>query len=222
MNRAFRIVCVSILCLCFKCVVHAQNLVAFPQGDAGWKVEISPQASANTAPPVAAPAHPVHVEVTQLNKVKRIEITWSDGKKTEKWVIPGLPVVFNEDPRDGTVRPRQYGGPAEAADNAAFTYDSFAFTWITPQCLQEKDPISYKGKQCFHYLGSITVTFPVKRAPMKREAWIDASTLLPVALNTDDMQSVFTFQDPPPTGTLTPPPAFQKEITYYKIVMGYP
>jgi hypothetical protein len=57
--------------------------------------------------------------------------------------------------------------------------------------------------------------------PVKREAWIDSTTLLPVALNTGDSFCVFTYL-PPPTGPLNVPDNFQKAIANYKHVMGYP
>ena len=101
--------------------------------------------------------------------------------------------------------------------------DASAFDWITPQDLKEPDPVSHLQKQCYHYVGSVSFTLAInapKMPPAKREAWIDSKTLFPVELDTDSAQYVFTFSDKPPTGPLTMPPKFQKEVNYYKAVNG--
>ena len=205
------------------------DFVTFPTEDASWTVDITnhPSAASASAPGTAKngppPAYPTHVAVTQKGKLKRIQITWSDGKKTERWVISGLPVTFNEDPRNGQVRPIQNGSFHEKLSNLSFSYDTFAFNWITADSLQGKDPVSYQGKQCFHYLGTAGIAMDDFRdSQSKREAWIDSKTGLPVALDTGDAISTYTFSDKPPTDPLVPPPAFAKEFIYYKAVLGVP
>ena len=195
----------------------------FPQGDAAWTVDMQSGSSGggSTQPQIQ------HAEVTQLNHLKRVHLVWDDGKTTEKWMIPGLPVVFVQDPQTGKVRPKQDGGPEQLLENFLNNYDEAAFSWVTPASLKEKDPIDYGGKQCFHYVGEVVIPNMTRNEPgdhsqHMREAWIDAKTLLPVALNNGQSTSTFKFQDKPPTGPLLPPPAFKKEIAYYKGVMGYP
>jgi hypothetical protein len=194
------------------------DLFVFPTADAAWTVDITQESSTP-----ARGAYLKHVEVTQVDKLKKIHLDWSDGTSSEKWTIPGLPVTFVQNPRTGTVWPQQNGSAMQTSSNFGLTYDSFAFAWIKPENLQEKTPISYQGKQCFHYIGSTTYALPGSKPSDedKREAWIDAKTLYPVALDTGSSLTTFTFQDKPPTGPLTPPPEFEKEIAYYKAVMGF-
>src|ERR1700722_18907039 len=147
MNNPLSFVAASVLLLSAHLDAHAQFV--FPQGDAAWKVDITPLSS----DALSNRAYPTHVDVTQVNKAKRIQITWSDGKTTERWAIPGLPVEFYQDPRTGLVRTLQSGGPSQMTADMNFSYDAFAFAWVKPDTLADKDPVSYQGKQCFHYLG---------------------------------------------------------------------
>jgi hypothetical protein len=212
---------VSLLPLSFSDA--SADLVSFPTGDAAWTVDVTPDNTPSSSAPAAPGTQSIRqvkrAEVTQLGDVKRIVITWSDGKTTEKWSIPKLPVTFEEDPRNGVVTPFLNGGPTILSDNFYLTYDSFAFDWISPQALKEKDPIYYQGKQCFHYEASVPA--PMQKFALKKEAWIDATTLLPVALDNGNSLSIFKFQEKPPTGPLTMPPAFEHAVSYYKLTMGY-
>lgn len=215
------------------------DLVKFPAGNAVWTVEFSypktpaPPASAGNpaqAAPVVRKAQ--KIEITQLDNIKRIQIMWTDGKTSERWTIPGLSVVFETLPwNENSVAAIENGSIAKQFAEYTMPYDSFGFHWITPRGLQEKNPVSHMGKMCFYYKGSVpppTVGGPPTLKPSASQntpdwqAWIDSETLLPVALDTGTAICVFTFQKEPPRGPLALPPKFQKEIAYYKKVMGLP
>jgi hypothetical protein len=215
MNKIFRIISVLLASMPLGFYAHGGSIVAFPTGNASWIVmsEVSGSTKGVPTPNVEK------AEVTQVNDVKKIELTWSDGKTTEKWTIPRLPVEFEQDPRDGRVSSFQNGGMHQILTKFFQSYDSFAFDWVSPTTLQEKEPVTYKGKQCFHYLS--TATAPDSGISFKREAWIDATTSLPVAYDNGAFLSTYTFAPKPPTGPLEFPPAFKTSIHYYKASMGY-
>jgi hypothetical protein len=219
----------------FTILGRANNLVQFPKENASWSVVVT-QTAAPAPPPLSTPAAVANapvvrkvksVEVTQVDAVKRIHILWSDNKETEKWALAAYPVLFEEDPRNGAITPVPYSSLQMRQTNFDLSYDSFSFDWLTPETLQEKDPVSYLGKKCYHYKG--TVLFPeisgtpgVEPIHYKREAWIDIQTLLPVALDSDTSHSVFTFSDKPPTGPLPLPSNFKQSIGRYKLALGLP
>lgn len=190
----------------------------FPKGNAAWTVDIASESKT---------LRPVRVEVTQVDDLKRTRISWSDGSTSEKWNVPGLPVTFHQDPKNKAVKARQSGSSMDAVMRFGETYDSFAFEWIRPEFLKEKEPISYNGVRCYHYVGTSSFMNSDEKIPavIKKEAWIDEKTLLPVALVTGEGEgsttTIFKFQTNPPTGPLSPPREFSEAINYYKAVMGF-
>ena len=219
----------------------ADDLVKFPAGDASWTVEFSypktpappaPTSDGNSAQPPLVVRKAQKIEVTQVGNTKRVLIAWTDGKTSERWAIPGLPVIFETLPHDeSSVAALENGSSAKLFAEYVMPYDSFGFRWITPKSLQEKAPVSHAGRKCFHYKGPV---FPpsVGASPGEMpvaspdtpdwQAWIDAETLRPVALDTGTALCVFTFQKEAPVGPLIPPAKFKKQMDYYKKVMGWP
>jgi len=215
---------------------RAGDLVQFPTGNAAWTVETTYPTAATPSPsPEGTPGQktptgmkPQKIEITQVDNLKRILITWIDGKTSQRWTVPNLNVIFETLPRDeNVVTPIPPGCFLEQLNEFNMPYDSFGFNWIKPQYLKEKDPISYLGKSCFHYKGAVPVPTvdPIHPtdgpASTDWEAWIESKTLLPVAINTGTSLCIFTFQTKPPVGPLVPPAKFKKEIDYYIAVMGY-
>jgi hypothetical protein len=217
------------------------DLVVFPTGNRAWTVTVTPYEDPNDpsptppAPPLASQAFkiPTRIEVTEVDGTKRIRITWADGKTSEQWMLPKLAVIFGEDPRNGQVMANQPGSMASVGEKSVLVYGSDAFGWMTTTNLVEKEPISYKSKQCFHYLTAGNNISPapkdfqreglgingVSSTPV-REAWIDAKTLMPVALHIGPNLYTFAFAAEPPTGPLTMPDKFQKEVKFYTDLMG--
>ncbi len=217
MNRVYLVFLVLLASLTWNFPAHGNNLVAFPVGDATWTV--SSKASGSATPRGAPNPYVQTAEVTQIKDVKRIIFNWSDGKTTEKWTIPRLPVEFEQDPRDGRVNTFQNGSLHENLSKFFMTYDSFAFDWVTEATLKEKTPITYQGKQCYHFVSSATAMD--SGIAYKREAWVDSTTLLPVAFDNGVSLSTYTFDPKPPAGPLDFPPPFKVAVHYYKSVMGY-
>jgi hypothetical protein len=241
MNKRYGASLTVAVFLLLPIAASAGPFVTFPTGDAAWSVNITyTNSSVSNAPPVSPPSSdgppPAYtqnaaasrkatkVEVTLLNNVKRTVITWSDAKTSERWTIPNLPVVFEGDPRDDSIASVRDGGSRQIFDSFSLSCDEDAFSWLKPEFLQGKTPVSYQDKQCFHYLGSVALpgVFGNNHISVKREAWIDSKTLLPVALRMEMSLSVFIFQEKPPVGPLVLPPKYKKAVDYYKAVMGYP
>jgi len=229
-------------CLILPGAASAQS-VNFPTGNCAWTVKMTPftasdegGATATPAPPaIKALAKAATVEVTQVDNLKRIRITWTDGKTSEEWTVPKMPVVFKEDPRNGNVFPVQASTMEMQYERSTMRYDVSAFSWLNAQTLKEQAPITYQGKSCFHYFvagvskaptakdfapGGIGYNATVNTPTM--EAWIEAKTLLPIALHEGPSLYTFTFPPTPPTDPLVLPAKFKKEVDYYKMVMGYP
>ena len=217
------------------------QLVVFPTGDRAWTVTITPYEDPNNSsptpppPPLASQAFkiPTRIEVTEVDNTKRIRVTWANGKTTEQWTLPKMAVIFGEDPRNGEVFANQPGSMGSVGLKSVLVYNSDTFDWVATTNQVEKDPISYKSKQCFHYQIAGTDITPTLKNFQKgglginglsstpvREAWIDAKTLLPVALHIGDNVYSFSFAAEPPTGPLTMPDKFQKEVKFYEDLMG--
>jgi len=200
--------------------VFADDLFVFPSGNCAWTVKMGVYKAADdgSAPSEMPPAPtgannlaPVQVDVTQVDNYKRIRITTASGKTTEEWTLPNMPVVFKEDPRNGAVFPSRLTSMEMQDERASMFIDATSFSWLNPTYLKEKTAVQCLGKSCFHYVNPAT----------QAEAWIEAKTLLPVALHQDFRFFAFSFPADPPTGPLVPPEKIQKEINYYKLVMGY-
>jgi hypothetical protein len=192
------------------------DLVSFPKGDAKWVVDITYHSAGSAT---SSQPQPTHVEVAQVNGTRQTKIVWSNKETTEKWSLSAFQVVFDQRRGSKDVVAIDSEGPFETVTRFNETYEPSSFDWITSSCLQEKDPIEYGGKLCFHYLGSATPPMQKDPIPSKREAWIDATTLLPVALDTPDCTSSFTFEKAPLEG-LSPPTPFKEVIDDYKSAMG--
>ena len=217
MNKVYLLCLIFALLSGFSRVGSADPLVQFPTGNSSWTVTItnsSPAPAGTTTPHFSLKV--TQVEVTQVDTVRRLRLTWTNGTITERWALEKFPVIFKEDPQSGLVTPVPNSSKEEQSEKTDLPYDASSFWWLNPQSLQEKTPISYGSQQCFHYKDSISSPFP-----MKLEAWIDSTTLLPAALSMGDSHCVFTFQAKPPTDPLVMPPKFEKAVDYYKAVMGY-
>lgn len=230
------------MCLVFLAVgtfvqdtAFADDLVRFPTGNAAWTVDITYRNSSAASPspekdaiPAQKPLHPVapkatRIEVVQVNNIKRVRITWNNGKTSDRWTVPSLPVTFEENPGASGITPVEERSLGEKFRKLDLPFDLSAFTWLKPEFLQEKS-VHYHGKSCFHFVGFIILPKILDNgpeiAPVKVQAWIDSETLLPVARQTETSLCIFTFQEQPPGEPLVLPPKFKKKIDYYKMVMG--
>lgn len=219
----------------FTGIASADPLVQFPEGNAAWTVDITyPKSSAAPTPEprdganTAAPRKVKRVEIAQFADQKKLRITWTDDSTTEQWTIPNLPVVFKEYP-NGVVFPVGTGSMEHKYGESSMPANASAFGWVTPACLKEKDPVKYQAQLCYHYVGTANLPATprghsledVGPEAVKREAWIDSKTLLPVGLDTETSHCIFTFHQPP-TGPLDMPLKFKQGIANYKHIMGFP
>ena len=188
---------------------RAQEVVQFPKGPAIWTVDVTHSPIPRGGPPTYG--SPVTKEVVSQDAQKRLtQITTSDGITSEVWSITATNTLLMK-AANGNV----LGVPMGVVGGIIYDlpYSESAFSWITPTMLVEKDPISYNGKGCFHYKGNARqrVSAISKPTPYTAEAWIDAKTLLPVAVDNGTWLATYTFQ-PPPYPALTLPPEFQKDF----------
>ncbi len=186
----------------------APALVQFPSGPAGWTVDITPSPSHGSAP--LGGNHFTKLEVSQDDQKRRTVITMSNGVTGERWSIPATNMILVEAP-DGSV----YGVPnaGENVQTFGLPYFDSDFTWVKPGTLVEKDPVSYQGKLCFHYKGTVKKPLLGTAEPatttIQVEAWIDSKTGLPVSLDDGTWQAAYTFRAPP-FPPLNVSPNFQK------------
>jgi hypothetical protein len=208
-----------IMCLLLSFVCDAKSeeeRYRFPKEAATWKVscqKLGSRGSSDAAEPVlgAAP-NTKEVEVAQDENTRRSIVKSTDGKSREVWSVPKLGIVLAEDPM---------GTPLMTNDDATLgdPFGPLNFEWIKTAALVSPEPVRYENIPCFHYKGTLLLGRltgdPIK---IPCEAWIDAETRLPVALQKADLVGRFTFGGPP--ASLEMPKKFQKRIDYYKIAVG--
>lgn len=183
---------------------RAQDLVQFPKGPAGWTVDVTPSSNPKRAVPIGVQVS--QMEVSQDAQKRRTQAKMSNGRTDERWSISATNMILIQDP-NGNV----FDVPNGEADGIDYglPYSESAFSWVTPSTLVEKDPISYQGRQCFHYKGTVRKIAYGAPVLIHVEAWIDAKTQLPVAFDDGTWLATYSFH-PPPYAPLTIPPNFQK------------
>ncbi len=196
----------------------AGDLVKFPTGLAAWRVEITPMSSGNAG--ATTGAHIVKIDVVQDDEKRRNLVTWSQGSVMEQWEIYRYNLILRKDPMDHAFAT---SGVGDSTDGGAISHSPASFRWLASEFLQEKTPIDYKGRKCFHYKGTIerSVLNGVKddTAMLAMEAWIDSKTLLPVAYEDGTGLGTFIFLKPPSAELQLPAP-FQKVLDGAKAGMG--
>ena len=188
------------------------DLVELPKGPAQWEINVT-KSSHNATPEMSGDLQ--KVEVKQNDETRRAVTTSKSGHVHTIWSLIGSNLLILEAP-DGSVAlttPSRF---------SYFPYPDSVFEWISPQTLQEKDPIDHAGKLCFHYKSTTTVTqflghgFGDVSVPC--EAWIDSKTSLPVTLDDGLFVADFSFES---GGTaLVMPPKMRSVLDGYKKTMG--
>jgi len=204
----------------------AQDLVKLPTGPASWTVDITisgpkedksaEEESAKTTqndtntptknnPPTAK------LEVRQDNEKIRYLTTSANGLQSVVWALVGANLLLTTAPN----------GVTFFTDQGAVPFGVHAFDWLHSNNLQEKKPVFFKSKKCFHYKGSQMIGYSHDKPKMITfEAWIDSKTLLPVALLIDNQLGIFTFSNLPPDGSLVIPDKYAKLFEKKKLIMG--
>ena len=179
----------------------ANGLVQFPSGPAAWTIDVT-DSTKNTGSQKLGNSAIQKVEVAQNERFSRHVVTYFSGDSRMVWGVTGTNLVMTEDPK----------GTAFLTPVTKYFFIPYlpsVFDWLSPTLLQEKDPITYHGKMCFHYKGP------------QAEAWIDSKTLLPVALDDGTGLSTFTFHGPPDQ-PLVLPPKYKTVLDAYIGFMGVP
>jgi hypothetical protein len=179
----------------------ANSDVQFPTDGAAWTVTTAVSPNDQTPRPLGGTTV-AKVEVTQSREICRNVVTEYSGASRTTWTIPGSSLLLTEDPK----------GTAFLTPTSGIFYVPYlpsVFDWVGPSALQEKTPIDYQGKLCFHYKAD------------GKEAWVDSKTRRPVALDNGTVLATFTFLSPP-TEPLVLPPKFKIILQRYTMFMGAP
>lgn len=209
MNRIYPFLLLSGLVFFAPIAVFADPSVKFPSGPAAWTVDVE-----DSQKPVASKFNPLapsqqkqgagikRVDVAQNDQYLCSTITSANGMSRQAWSIVGSSMFITQDSK----------GSVYMSTPNRFVYVPFlpsTFNWVSPAYLQEKDPVSYQGKECFHYKGP------------DAEAWVEAKTLLPVAIDDGDTLATYKFL-PSPTTALVLPDKYQQALDSYKLYVGAP
>ncbi len=198
-------------------------LVNFPNGDAAWTMEMTSRArtiadlGATTEPSPSAKQS--KIEVIRTGNLARYRITSPNKQITEYWLTENY--GFFEDAASHTIhidRNRSAGVRFDRQDGSRFG-------WIKPYHLV--GPENYLGKPCLHYNSEMV---PDKQAgpaaaspqaPGNLQAWIDKTTLLPVAYDDGQALYVYTFQAPP-AAPLTLPDRCKQKLSNFEKALAMP
>lgn len=187
-----------------------KDSVSFPAGSAAWTIAISDSPN-HKGPPFSGPKLQ-KIEAVQDTHFLHNAVTWSNGTKRDYFSIVGTDMFMVQETRT-SVTLKQTGPYAHVP------YLPSCFDWVQPSLLQEKDPISYQDKMCFHYKGTMPLSPSIGAAGQGEtilgEAWIDSKTMLPVALDDGIYLATFTFSKDPPA-PLKLPPGFKELYESYK------
>jgi hypothetical protein len=189
-------------------------------GPESGEAEASPAGDGTAA---ETEARPVKVVVTRTGDVIREETSWSDRKKTAKWVLRGILQVL-EDRATGQL----FRLPATTLVDDFTDYSKGSFSelaWIGPDNYQGVSQIN--ERPCFIFTadpGEVVDQLGEElNAGMPAEmggtiantdslaAAIDAETLLPVSFSNGSVTKTYRIL-PAPTSALQMPPEFAKEF----------
>jgi hypothetical protein len=212
MNKRCFVICVLTWIGSF-CSSHAVDLVQFPLGNLSWTVDVTyPGAGSSTGETSNGSARPLKASITLVDDIRYTQITWSNGKVTNRWSLKNRGFTVTDSPANNSIYVLPSTSPL-LSTYGSIPSDAADFKWVTPGDLVSPDPISYHEKSCLHYKGSATVTLSAGRTVTeKAEAWIDKNTLLPVVLQEGDVLYAFTFLPEPPSAPLVMPPNFQAAL----------
>ena len=182
-------------------ILHADPAVRFPTGAAAWTVDVTASKIADK-PIVLGGVAVKKVEVVQNSRIRSDTVSYYNGASRTTYEVTGTNLLLTQDPK-GTV----FLTPA--SNIFKVPYLPSTFDWVGPALLQEKDPIEYEGKLCYHYKGPAG------------EAWVDSKTQFPVAIDNATALATFTFHGAPDT-PLALPPQYQQLLNHYAAAMGLP
>jgi hypothetical protein len=204
--------------------LKANPLINFPAGDTVCSVTVTSHliGFSHTPANVNTEGSPVvlqSVEITRIGKLQRDEMTWSDGKKTEAWTLLDLGLTLAEKVVSSSsfIYELLKGSPfRNAFCPTLLDLDEASVTWINPQSFTGNTDL--EGKPTLHY--QTKMSLPAPNGPPRNviyQAWIDAKTLKPLALDDGDALYALTFSvSPASTGPLILPDRFKKNLQEYE------
>ncbi len=200
---------------------RASDLVQFPKGPAAWTVDVSPSPSSGGAQTAPDQRQLVKIDVTQDGQKRHAMLNYANGATAERFLISSTNYILVKH-SNGIVTGLPNGGDYHSIYGVPFLESSFAC--LKPEFLVEKQPVHYRGKACYHYKGTVveveTDFDPQSSGPHSKnaervvEAWIDSTTLLPVAFDDGTNLGIYKFL-PPPYPTIDIPPEYQ--ATYNRL-----
>jgi len=223
-------------CLLFSCLswilfgapaLMADPLVVLPSGEFACSVAVTPRQSAPPAPAHSVPANaqPVpekpaviqSVNILRAGKLQRNDTTWSDGQTSEAWILIDRDLALVEETIGLNTFIAKMPKGTEKLNRLCPTIldlDAGSMSWISPRSFT--GTIALQGKPALHYQAtrSLIVAGGAPRI-LLFQAWIDAKTLAPLALDDGDALYDLTFFAPP-DGPLVMPVRFQQELQHYE------
>ncbi len=201
--------------LFFAMSLHASEFMRFPEGDKAWSVDIHYASALPVAPAptslvgqpdqAEAPPRPTRVDCAIRDGIERYRIQWSNKKTTEVWKHQG--VILAGNPVTGKIASLSDG----LIPGCIHSLDAELFAWIREAGTGVET--TYEKQQCLLYekaatpgsLGASGNGEPARH----RKAWINATTLLPLAYDNGQATFIFNFDTGLP-GSLEMPADFAK------------
>jgi hypothetical protein len=155
------------------------------------------------------------IQITRVGSLIRYQLTWTGDRQTEAWMDAKSDYLVQRHPRTGKllVLPGNTLPIPLLAD-----LKPEAVSWIQPGDLTEGDS-RLDNKKCQHY--QRTIPLPDDGEALY-QAWIDAKTRLPLALDDSNALYKFTFETTAPVGPLVMPDDYRRAINQYREALQPP
>ncbi|MES2308805.1 MAG: hypothetical protein V4507_08095 [Verrucomicrobiota bacterium] len=160
--------------------------VVIPVNNISYTMEIG--SAADTAPassPLAKSLRIKKIEVSQSGNIRRDQSLWSDGTQTEDWYVDEIYIY--QDPRGWitSLNPKTMSsGTIQRRDASDY------FKWLSLD--NYKKIVLYEGKKAYQY------------SENDQTAWIDVTTLFPLAYQRGTETCVYRFKGPFPEELVLP------------------
>ncbi len=216
--------------------LNGQSPVRMPVDKASWKITVERPDAPKSPPPanpadaaIKPPGRKVKSISVDLNPpLRRDVIEWSDGSKSEVWLVGKLWLVETSQ-RVLVINHMGFG--ANYGDWHAF--DESYFSWATEK--SAKGVEDFKGKPALlyeggHSLSAVALAPPPdapagapapKPAAARNKLWVDAESHLPLVLQEGPKSYVFTFAGAI-AAPLVVPEKVQKEYERFTLLSQVP
>jgi hypothetical protein len=153
---------------------------------------------------------------------QRMVVQWMVGRSTENWVVGDLQLLTALNFPEGQVTTRTLS-PEERRGIEGVSSVFPELSWLKEEYLAGK--VSYQGASALHYIVKGTSSkktqvnsaatagdsAPVDGAAPKQEAWIDAKTGFPMAMENESMRVTYKLlSETPSASDMKMPPEFEK------------